>query len=296
VRLLPPLAAIFHVPKHLGYVAVGVLVGIESSGIPVPGETALITGAVLASTGGLRIELVIAIAAGAAIVGDNVGYLLGRRFGRKLLERPGRGEARRLAVLVAGEDLFERHGPKAVFFGRWIAGLRIWVAWLAGITRMHWTSFLAWNALGGIAWASFFGLLGYWAGEATAHLIATVGTFAGLGIVALIAILLFVLYRRGRLGRLLHPVGLEAGEELVLARRVFDALSQGELEGVRDVLDTEIADGRDLIRGARLRRLRRREGRVLAHGEARELRVAAELHIREGRVVEATVYVEEDPR
>src|SRR5205085_3701527 len=91
------LAALFHVPSHLGYAAVALLVGIESSGIPVPGETALITASVLASTGKLEIKLVIAIAAGAAIVGDNVGYLLGRRFGRRLLEREGRGEARRLA-------------------------------------------------------------------------------------------------------------------------------------------------------------------------------------------------------
>ena len=155
-------------PEHVGYLAVAVFVGVEASGVPVPGETALIAAAVLASQGKLSIELVIAIAAAAAIVGDNIGYLLGRRFGRRLIERPGRTKPRRQVALARGEQLFDRHGAKAVFLGRWIALLRIWAAWLAGIAGMRWRTFLLWNALGGIGWALFFGLLGYWGGEATA--------------------------------------------------------------------------------------------------------------------------------
>jgi membrane protein DedA with SNARE-associated domain len=170
------------IPENVGYAAVAVFVAMEASGVPVPGETALIAAAVLASQGKLSIELVIAIAAVSAIVGDNIGYFLGRRYGRRLLERPGRTKLRRQVALARGEQLFDRHGPKAVFLGRWIALLRIWAAWLAGIAGMRWRSFLFWNALGGIGWALFFGLLGYWGGEATAHLVARLGVGAAIAI------------------------------------------------------------------------------------------------------------------
>jgi membrane-associated protein len=191
-------AILIDIPEHVGYAAVAVFVGVEASGVPVPGETALIAAAVLASQGELRIEIVIAIAAAAAIVGDNIGYMLGRRFGRRLLERPGRTEARRRLALQRGEQLFERHGPKAVFLGRWIALLRIWAAWLAGMASMRWPSFLLWNALGGIGWAIFFGLLGYFGGEAAAELVARAGV--GLAIAAGAAAIgaWIVLHRRRR--------------------------------------------------------------------------------------------------
>lgn len=103
--------------SHIGYPLLFLLVTAESGGVPVPGETALIGGAVLASRGQLKIELVIALAAVAAITGDNIGYLIGRKGGRWLLERPGRFQRQRLQVLATGEPFFERHGPKAVFFG-----------------------------------------------------------------------------------------------------------------------------------------------------------------------------------
>ena len=173
---------LFDIPENVGYLAVAVFVGVEASGIPMPGEAALIAAAVLASQGKLQIELVIAIAAAAAIVGDNIGYFLGRRYGRRLMERPGRTKVRRQVALARGEQLFDRHGAKAVFLGRWIALLRIWAAWLAGIAGMRWRSFLLWNALGGIGWALFFGLLGYWGGEATAHLVARLGVGVAVAI------------------------------------------------------------------------------------------------------------------
>jgi membrane protein DedA with SNARE-associated domain len=185
------------VPENVGYLAVAVFVGVEASGVPVPGETALIAAAVLASQGNLSIELVIAIAAAAAIVGDNIGYMLGRRYGRRLLERPGRTKVRRQVALARGEQLFDRHGPKAVFLGRWIALLRIWAAWLAGIAGMRWPTFLLWNALGGIGWALFFGLLGYWGGEATAELVARVGVGAAVA-VGVAAVVLWVMVHRRR--------------------------------------------------------------------------------------------------
>src|SRR5436190_15800367 len=112
----------------------------------------------------LRIEGVIAIAAVAAIIGDNIGYLIGRTGGRRLLERPGFLEVYRRGIIEYGEPFFERHGAKAVFLGRWIGGLRIAAAWLAGINRMHWPTFVFWNALGGIAWATSVGLAAYYLG------------------------------------------------------------------------------------------------------------------------------------
>ena len=186
------------IPENVGYAALAAFVAVEASGVPVPGETALIASAVLASQGELSIELVIAIAAAAAIVGDNFGYLLGARFGRRFLERPGRTQARRLEALRRGEDLFSHHGAKAVFLGRWIALLRIWAAWLAGMASMRWRTFLLWNALGGIGWALFFGLLGYYGGEAAAELVARAGVGVALaaGVAAVVAWVL--LHRRRR--------------------------------------------------------------------------------------------------
>jgi membrane protein DedA with SNARE-associated domain len=175
--------ALLNVPKNLGYPLLALLVGAEASGVPVPGETALIASSVLASDGHLEIVAVIAIAAAAAIIGDNIGYVVGAKFGRRLLTRPGRTQARRLEALEKGNTLMERHGPKAVFFGRWIAGLRIWASWLAGMTDMPWRSFLVWNALGGITWAIWFGLLGYFGGEAAAHIVARAGV--GVAIVVI---------------------------------------------------------------------------------------------------------------
>ena len=168
-----------------GYLILAALVGVESLGVPVPGETALITAGVLASNGRLNIVLVIIVAAAGAIVGDNLGYLIGHTGGRVLLERPGPLEARRKELLRKGEPFFERHGPKAVFLGRWISGLRIAAAWLAGIEGMRWAVFLRWNALGGIAWAASVGLLAYLLGPSIESLIKTAG-LVGLAIVGLL--------------------------------------------------------------------------------------------------------------
>jgi membrane-associated protein len=195
--MLASLLNVSHLVQVAGYPLLFVLVMGESSGVPVPGETGLITAAVLASAGKLQIELVIPIAAAAAIVGDNIGYLIGRKGGRWLLERPGRFASQRKQVLAIGEPFFERHGPKAVFFGRFLLGLRVWASWLAGATRMHWRSFVFWNACGGICWATAIGLLAYFLGHSAGNAIQT------FGIYGLIAALLalgsgFWLHRRHR--------------------------------------------------------------------------------------------------
>jgi membrane protein DedA with SNARE-associated domain len=180
--------ALFSVPKHLGYLALALLVGLESTGVPVPGETALIAAGVLAHDGEMEIVAVIAIAAAAAIVGDNLGYLIGRLGGRRLLEAPGPLERHRRTIIAKGEPFFDSHGPKAVFLGRWVAGLRIAAAWLAGITHMHWRVFFFWNLLGGVAWATSVGLAAYLLGPVAKEIVEDFGIGAiALAVVAVAA-------------------------------------------------------------------------------------------------------------
>jgi membrane-associated protein len=202
---MPVLAAIVNVDALIeaaGYPLVFLLVMAESGGVPVPGETALIAGAVFASQGRLSLPAVIAVAAAAAIVGDNLGYAIGRRGGRWLLQRPGPFHRHRLEVLAIGEPFFERHGPKAVFFGRFLLGLRTWASWIAGATRMRWRSFLLWNALGGICWATAVGVVAYFVGRSAENALSTFGIF-GLVAVALALIGVFVAHRRHRRSRAL---------------------------------------------------------------------------------------------
>jgi membrane protein DedA with SNARE-associated domain len=163
-----------------------VVVMLESFGLPLPGETALIIFGVLASQGDYDIVEVIAIAAAAAIIGDNLGYwLIGRLGGRKLFERNRWLKRWSDTALPRAERIMQRHGGKAVFFGRFVAILRFTAAWIAGLGRMHWWKFLFWNAAGGIAWAVTFGLLAYYGGKAAADIVAKYGAFAAGGVVVL---------------------------------------------------------------------------------------------------------------
>ncbi len=184
--MLASLIDVGHLVEVWGYPILGLLVAAESAGVPLPGETAVIVGGVLASQGKLNIELVIAVAALAAIVGDNIGYQIGRKGGRWLLEKPGPFYRQRLAVLEMGEPFFERHGPKAVFFGRFVLGLRTWASWLAGANHMRWRTFFLWNALGGICWATAVGLIAYYVGQSASNAIATFGIY---GLVAAVVAL-----------------------------------------------------------------------------------------------------------
>jgi membrane-associated protein len=174
------------------------LVALESFGLPLPGETALIACGVIASQGDLSIVAVIVVAAAAAIIGDNLGYLAARKGGRKLLMRyrVTRGVAER--YLPRGERFFAKHGGKAVFLGRFVAVLRVTAAWCAGLARMDWWSFLAWNAAGGIVWATLIGLLAYYLGEAVAKLIGPFGLIAAGGVVLIAAAGFFIARRLER--------------------------------------------------------------------------------------------------
>ncbi len=179
------LGAIISVSSSLGYL-LPAIIGLESMGVPSPGETALVLAAVLASQGKLQIWLVILIGVSSAILGDNIGYWLGRRLGREVLEAPrGPFQHRRKAVIAAGDRFFAKHGPKAVFLARWIALVRFAAAWLAGINEMRFRDFFIWNALGGITWGVTFGLVGYYGGKTAAHLITQFGIYALIGLVVL---------------------------------------------------------------------------------------------------------------
>jgi membrane protein DedA with SNARE-associated domain len=189
------LASLLSVARDVGYPVLFGLVAIETMGIPVPGETAIFTAGILASRDELQIEVVIAVAASAAILGDNIGFMIGRRLGRRVLLAPGPFERHRRRVIEVGEPFFDRHGPKAVFLGRWITGLRITSAWLAGVNRMSWPTFLFWNALGGIFWATTVALVAYYLGRGAERVFNAAG-LGGAGVVVVGAIIVWLIIRR----------------------------------------------------------------------------------------------------
>jgi membrane protein DedA with SNARE-associated domain len=189
-----------HLLDTWGYLAVFLFVAIESMGIPFPGETMLVTAGVYASTGHLKIQLVIAAAALGAIVGDNLGYLVGRRGGRPFLLRFGKYLHLDEARLARGQEFFERYGDRAVFFGRFVAVLRAWAAFLAGVNEMPYPKFFFFNAAGGIIWATLYGTLAYLLGK-NLPLLERVVRGLGIGSVVLaasIAVVIYLSYRRGR--------------------------------------------------------------------------------------------------
>ena len=182
--MLVAYGAIIGLSDNLGYL-LPAIIGLESMGIPSPGETALVAAAILASQGKLEIWLVILIGITSAIVGDNIGYWLGRRYGRTVFMAPGPFLHHRVHAIRYGDGFFKRHGPKAVFLGRWIALVRFATAWLAGINRMPFGLFFFWNALGGITWGITYGLVGYFGGKAAAHVLAEAGLIGLVGLVAM---------------------------------------------------------------------------------------------------------------
>ncbi|MEE7469441.1 hypothetical protein MOF8_23505 [Methylobacterium oryzae] len=175
---------------HYGYLAIFVIITLESAGLPLPGETVLLTSAAYAgSTGNINIAVVVAIAATAAILGDNAGYWVGRRWGLPLLLRKGHLIGLDHGRLKLGQYLFRRHGGKIVFFGRFTAMLRAYAAVLAGVNKLDARRFMAFNALGGVAWASIMGFGAYLCGRSIENVMGPVGlgllAFVLLGAVAL---------------------------------------------------------------------------------------------------------------
>src|SRR5215212_8692703 len=174
-----------------GLILLFALVAVESAGVPLPGETALVAAAILAERGHYSLVAVIAVAAAAAIAGDNAGYWIGRKGGRALLRRIPvvRGYFER--ALPPSERFFRRHGAKTVFLGRFVAILRVTAAWLAGISRMPWWRFLLWNATGGIVWAAAVAVVAYKFGDAAAEAISRYG-LVGAAVVVAAGVVVFV--------------------------------------------------------------------------------------------------------
>lgn len=215
--------------ESYGLIVLFALIVFESAGVPLPGETALITAGVLSSRGTFSIAMVIAVAAGAAILGDNLGYAAGRFARRRVLDAWPWLSRRVGRVLPRSERFFERHGSKAVFFARFLPVLRVTGAWTAGMSMMTWWRFLLWNALGGITWAALFGISTYVAGEAAGRAMARYG-FIGAGAAAIVlaggGLALHVLRRRSAATRAQHSTSraTELGVALpVLARLREDA-------------------------------------------------------------------------
>jgi len=180
--------------RHYGLIIVFITVGLETTGVPLPGETAIVAAGVLASQGHFSIWSVVVVACAAAIIGDNIGYWLGRKLGRGFLQRYGVVRRFSERVLPPAERFFRRHGGKSIFLARWFSGFRIAGAWIAGFAHMPWWRFFIWNALGGIAWATTVSLVSYYAGHAAADAIGRYGLIGGAVLAALVVVAVAALH------------------------------------------------------------------------------------------------------
>ncbi|MBE3559375.1 MAG: DedA family protein [Ktedonobacteraceae bacterium] len=203
-----PLETLQHLLAAYGAPMVLLFVMIESMGVPLPGETMLLLASFYSAVSNHQLPLAVVIISAAlgAIIGDNIGYFIGRKGGRPFIARFGRYFFVKPHHLAYAEHFFARHGGKTVFFGRFTAILRTWAAFLAGVNHMHWRTFLFFNASGGILWAIAYGLLGYLAGRVFHENFAqierqaqTIG-WAGAAIFALVLLISILLLRR-RLAR-----------------------------------------------------------------------------------------------
>jgi membrane protein DedA with SNARE-associated domain len=165
----------FSPPADLGYSALFGIVFAESTGLPVPGETALLAAGVLAGAGRMALPTVVLVAAAAAVLGDNLGFAIGRRGGRRLLLRRGRAAGWRRRSLAKAERFFARHGHRAVFLARWVPVARYLTPLTAGAAAMPWRRFLAYNAVGAIAWCVTLACLAALAGPAAAASVSGIG-------------------------------------------------------------------------------------------------------------------------
>ena len=203
----PILAAFFsthtldHLLQHYGYAAVALFVMIESLGVPFPGETMIITASLYAGlTHNLDVWLIWASAAAGAIVGDNAGYAIGAYGGYRILLRYGNKVRLDEAKLKVGRLVFDQHGGKVVFFGRFVSILRTYAAFLAGTNRMRYPRFFAFNASGGIIWSGIYALGFYYAGSALKGIRGTVDV--GLGVAAAVIVVAFIVWLRRNVRRL----------------------------------------------------------------------------------------------
>jgi membrane protein DedA with SNARE-associated domain len=169
-----PLESVAPLLHHYGYAAIGGLIFIESFGIPAPGATMLLAGAALAGAGHLNVFAVAGIAFVAAVAGDSVGYMIGRRVGQPAVLRWGRRIGLTPKRYAKAEGFFTRHGPRVVLIARFIDGLRQINGIIAGLLVLSWVRFLIYNALGAALWVLLWGGFGYFGGH---HITTVVGFF-----------------------------------------------------------------------------------------------------------------------
>jgi membrane protein DedA with SNARE-associated domain len=200
--------ALHHFLAEYGYWALALLIGLESMGIPLPGETVLIMASIHAGDRGGNLVAVIGAATAGAIIGDNIGYLLGRQLGFRFLLLYGQRLGFTDARIKLGQYLFMRHGAKVVFFGRFVAVLRCLAAFLAGVNQMRWPRFLVANAAGAVVWASMIGFGAFLFGRAF-HEIAGPISLAAFVLATLVVISGFNYVSR-------HESALEAEAERAL--------------------------------------------------------------------------------
>jgi membrane protein DedA with SNARE-associated domain len=181
-----------------GYAVVFLGVFLENAGLPVPGETALLAGAALAHYGRLSLSSVILTAIGAAVLGDNLGFLIGRRAGRTLAVRHGWRVGLTSRRLLQFDRFFARHGPKTVFVARFITGLRVFCAVLAGASGLRWRSFLFYNATGAVVWSVTIGIVGYALGHSWDTLERIVGRSGLVAFAVVVAIFVVAVIRARR--------------------------------------------------------------------------------------------------
>jgi membrane protein DedA with SNARE-associated domain len=190
-----------HLLTTYGYWAVFALVGLESLGIPLPGETILISAGIYAGhTHRLSVWVIFLMAAGAAIIGDNIGFWIGDRGGYRLLRKYGRYIRFDEAKIKVGRYVFDRYGGPVVFFGRFVSVLRTYAAFLAGTNRMRWRTFLTFNAAGGIVWSAVYAFGSYGLGDSLRKASGTINI--ALGAVAVVGIVGAILVIRQHAKRL----------------------------------------------------------------------------------------------
>lgn len=184
--------------SRYGYAVVFLGVFLENTGLPVPGETALLAGAALAHFGELSLVRVILVAMAGATLGDNLGFLIGRRGGRQFIERFGGRVGLTAKRLRQFDRFFDRHGARTVFIARFITGLRVFGAVLAGASRLRWRDFLIYNAAGAIVWCTVIGIAGYTLGQSWQLLEKWVGRTGLIGLAVVVVLAAFALARSRR--------------------------------------------------------------------------------------------------
>ena len=183
-----------------GYWAIAITLLLENAGLPVPGETILLLASFVAfSDRSLHLPTIILVATCAAVIGDNLGYWIGHRGGRRLIERYQHIIGRN--AIARGERLFARYGPMTIFFARFIAGLRIIAGPLAGVLGMNWPKFAVWNFLGAIVWVSVISSIGYFLGSNWDTLVRVVKHLHLSALVIAAVVILLIWWRRRTSGQ-----------------------------------------------------------------------------------------------